>query len=54
MTRETDETLQLEQRVDFANANNADLFVSIHVNWIEPVKSARWKLTTSALPTTRL
>jgi N-acetylmuramoyl-L-alanine amidase len=36
MTRETDETLQLEQRVDFANANNADLFVSIHVNWIEP------------------
>jgi N-acetylmuramoyl-L-alanine amidase len=36
MTRETDETLQLEQRVDFANANNADLFVSIHVNWMEP------------------
>jgi len=36
MTREIDETLQLEQRVDFANANNADLFVSIHVNWMEP------------------
>jgi N-acetylmuramoyl-L-alanine amidase len=36
MTREADETLQLEQRVDFANANNADLFVSIHVNWMEP------------------
>jgi N-acetylmuramoyl-L-alanine amidase len=36
MTRETDETLQLEQRVEFANANNADLFVSIHVNWMEP------------------
>jgi N-acetylmuramoyl-L-alanine amidase len=36
MTRESDETLQLEQRVDFANANNVDLFVSIHVNWMEP------------------
>jgi N-acetylmuramoyl-L-alanine amidase len=36
MTREADETLQLEQRVDFANANNADIFVSIHVNWMEP------------------
>jgi N-acetylmuramoyl-L-alanine amidase len=36
MTREADETLPLEKRVDFANANNADLFVSIHVNWMEP------------------
>jgi N-acetylmuramoyl-L-alanine amidase len=36
MTRESDETLRLEQRVDFANANNVDLFVSIHVNWMEP------------------
>jgi N-acetylmuramoyl-L-alanine amidase len=36
MTREADETLQLEQRVEFANASNADLFVSIHVNWMEP------------------
>jgi len=36
MTRETDETLSLEKRVDFANANDADLFVSIHVNWMEP------------------
>ena len=32
----TDETLSLEKRVAFANANNADLFVSIHVNWMEP------------------
>lgn len=36
MTRHSDETLPLEKRVAFANANNADLFVSIHVNWMEP------------------
>ena len=36
MTRETDETLALEKRVDFANTKNADLFVSIHVKWMEP------------------
>jgi N-acetylmuramoyl-L-alanine amidase len=36
MTREKDETLNLEKRVDFANTKNADLFVSIHVNWMEP------------------
>jgi N-acetylmuramoyl-L-alanine amidase len=36
MTRQSDETLSLEKRVAFANANNADLFVSIHVNWMEP------------------
>jgi N-acetylmuramoyl-L-alanine amidase len=36
MTRQTDETLTLEKRVAFANTNNADLFVSIHVNWMEP------------------
>ena len=34
MTRETDETLSLEQRATFANSNGADLFMSIHVNWI--------------------
>lgn len=36
LTRETDQTLPLEQRVAFANSNHADLFVSIHVNWMEP------------------
>ncbi len=36
MTRETDETLTLEKRVAFANSKNADVFVSIHVNWMEP------------------
>lgn len=33
MTRETDEFLSLSQRVVFANANNADLFISIHINY---------------------
>lgn len=36
MTRQEDKTLSLEKRVALANANNADLFVSIHVNWMEP------------------
>jgi N-acetylmuramoyl-L-alanine amidase len=36
MTRQTDESLPLEKRVAFANTSNADLFVSIHVNWMEP------------------
>jgi len=34
MTRETDVTLSLEDRVTFANGSGADLFVSIHVNSI--------------------
>jgi N-acetylmuramoyl-L-alanine amidase len=36
LTRDSDKTLGLEKRVEFANSNNADLFVSIHVNWMEP------------------
>lgn len=36
LTRQADETLSLEKRVAFANGANADLFVSIHVNWMEP------------------
>jgi N-acetylmuramoyl-L-alanine amidase len=34
LTREADLTMSLEQRVAFANARRADVFVSIHVNWI--------------------
>ncbi len=34
LTREADETLSLQQRVAFANAQGGDLFVSIHVNSI--------------------
>lgn len=40
MTRETDETLSLDRRASFANARSADLFVSIHVNWI-PYRQVR-------------
>ncbi len=36
LTRDSDKTLGLEKRVAFANSSNADLFVSIHVNWMEP------------------
>ena len=50
MTRETDATLSLERRTAFANANHADLFVSIHVNWI-PVRQVRPLETYFAGPT---
>src|SRR5262249_6980096 len=36
MTREKDETRSLARRAAFANEEGGDLFVSIHVNWIEP------------------
>jgi N-acetylmuramoyl-L-alanine amidase len=36
LTRDTDRQMALEKRVSFANDNKADLFLSIHVNWMEP------------------
>jgi len=36
MTRQEDRTVSLAKRVEFATSNKADLFVSIHVNWLEP------------------
>jgi N-acetylmuramoyl-L-alanine amidase len=36
LTRESDRRLSLDQRVAFANEHKADLFLSIHVNWMEP------------------
>lgn len=36
LTRETDQTVTLADRVAFANSNKADLFVSIHINWMQP------------------
>jgi N-acetylmuramoyl-L-alanine amidase len=36
LTRERDRSMALDKRVGFANDNKADLFLSIHVNWMEP------------------
>jgi len=36
MTRNDDRTMMLDKRVAFANSNQADLFISIHINWTEP------------------
>ena len=36
MTREKDQTVPLGQRVVLANRAEGDLFVSIHLNWVEP------------------
>jgi N-acetylmuramoyl-L-alanine amidase len=35
MTRTEDEAISLKERVDFANRSSADIFISIHLNWIE-------------------
>ena len=32
LTRDTDKTLSLADRVEFANSRNADIYVSIHIN----------------------
>jgi len=40
MTRPGDETVALRDRTEIANRANADLFVSIHVNWL-PDREAR-------------
>jgi len=36
LTRDTDRRLSLDKRVSFANEHKADLFLSIHVNSMEP------------------
>lgn len=35
MTRDSDHLLSLRERVQMANANHADLFISVHVNWFD-------------------
>jgi len=37
MTREADQKLSLQQRAAIANGQRGDVFVSIHLNWLEPV-----------------
>ncbi|RMF54262.1 MAG: N-acetylmuramoyl-L-alanine amidase, partial [Bacteroidetes bacterium] len=34
LTREADERMSLRERIDFANEHRADLFISLHVNWV--------------------
>jgi N-acetylmuramoyl-L-alanine amidase len=41
MTRDMDEAVPLRQRTTLANAQGADLFVSIHLNWIDRGGQAR-------------
>jgi len=41
LTRTTDARLELKQRADLANERKADLFVSIHVNWLEDGRENR-------------
>ena len=36
LTRDSDRRISLDKRVAFANKHKADLFISIHVNWMEP------------------
>jgi N-acetylmuramoyl-L-alanine amidase len=39
MTREKDETVSLMRRAVLANDAGGDLFVSIHLNWVEPLQT---------------
>ena len=52
MTRQTDVYLTLQERTDIANAQNADLFVSVHVNALPSRKSMTgFEIYIMALPT---
>ncbi|MGE0681416.1 MAG: N-acetylmuramoyl-L-alanine amidase [Candidatus Binatia bacterium] len=39
MTRDKDETVSLMRRATLANDAGGDLFVSIHLNWVEPLQT---------------
>lgn len=43
MTRSTDRFIKLNDRAQIANKNNANLFISIHVNALDPKVSRNWK-----------
>jgi N-acetylmuramoyl-L-alanine amidase len=52
MTRKTDVYLKLQERTEFANKANADMFVSIHANALPPGRnSAGFEIYLMALPT---
>lgn len=52
MTRRTDVYLQLQERTDIANASDADLFVSVHVNALPSKRSMTgFEIYIMALPT---
>lgn len=40
MTRDTDKSVELQQRAEIANKNKANLFISIHVNSVEGKKTS--------------
>jgi N-acetylmuramoyl-L-alanine amidase len=40
LTRTGDETVSLKERAEIANASRADIFISIHINWL-PDRNAR-------------
>lgn len=46
MTRSDDRFIQLGERAAIANRNNSGLFVSIHVNSVDPKNNRNWKSVT--------
>ncbi len=43
MTRSDDRFIELGERADIANRNDADLFVSIHIDALDTKKNTRWR-----------